>query len=136
MSRSITISTDVFAAIWAQRKPGEDTEEVILRRVLGCEKAITNSAMPTDSSADGGVTDSRNGVHFPENFEIVRSYKRKDYKARATKGVWLREDNGQRYPTLNQLNDSIAAGPENVWNGNWKYRDGDGSLRSINELRR
>jgi len=136
MSRSITVSTDVFAAIWAQRQPGEDTEEVILRRVLGCEKASLTSSMAAVSSDDGGVNDTRNGVRFPENFEIVRSYKRQNYKARAIKGAWLREDNGQRYPTLNQLNDSIAAGPENVWNGNWKYRDSDGTLRSINELRR
>jgi hypothetical protein len=136
MSRSLVVSTDVFAAIWAQRRPGEDTEEAILRRVLGCEKTDPGGDVTTASSTDGGVNDTRNGVYFPENFEIVRSYKRKEYKARATRGSWRREDNGQIFPTLNQLNDSIAAGPENVWNGNWKYRDSDGTLRSINALRR
>ena len=40
------------------------------------------------------------------------------------------------YPTLNQLNASIATGAENIWNGNWKYRTEDGSIRSINDLRR
>lgn len=38
-------------------------------------------------------------------------------------------------PTLNQLNSSIAAGAENVWNGNWEYRAPDGTLHSIGELR-
>ena len=56
--------------------------------------------------------------------------------ARAADGTWLRPDVGKRYPTLNQLNESIAAGNENIWNGNWKYRADDGAIRSINELRR
>ena len=135
MGRTITVSTDVFAAIWAKREPGEETEEAILRRVLACGTETGGSDELT-IMVDGGVNDTRNGVHFPENFEAVRSYKRREYKARATIGSWLREDTGQIYPTLNQLNDSITAGPENIWNGNWKYRDSDGSLRSINDLRR
>lgn len=135
MSRTISISTDVFATIWAQRLEGEETEDTILRRVLGC--AAIERQGPTElANADGGVHDTRNGVHFPEGFRAIRTYKRKEYAAVATAGVWVREDTGARYPTLNQLNDTIAAGPENIWNGNWKYRDTDGSLRSINDLRR
>jgi hypothetical protein len=75
-------------------------------------------------------------VHFAEGFEIFRSYKRREFSARAQGGVWFRSDNNQTYPTLNQLNASIAAGAENVWNGNWKYRASDGSVRSIGDLRR
>ncbi len=135
MSRTIAISTDVFAAIWAQRQEGEETENTILRRVLGCNTTEKHSAAEL-AAANGGVHDTRNGVHFPEGFRAVRIYKRKEYTAVATSGVWMREDTGARYPTLNQLNDTIAAGPENIWNGNWKYRDTDGSLRSINDLRR
>lgn len=33
--RTIDIETDVFAAIWAARKRGEDTENEILSRILG-----------------------------------------------------------------------------------------------------
>ena len=35
-----------------------------------------------------------------------------------------------------QLNASIAKGAENVWNGNWKFIDADGSEKSIGTLRR
>lgn len=134
MARTITVSTDVFAAIWARRKAGEETEEAILRRLLNCAPGAES---PGDQPANsGGVLDSRNGVHFPEGFEVVRNYKHREYRARASNGTWLREDNGKRYPTLNQLNESIAAGNENIWNGNWKYRDADGTLRSIDALRR
>jgi len=134
MSRNISISTAVFAAIWAQRQEGEETEDAILRRVLGCSAAAKSNSEEL-TSPGGGVHDIRNDVHFPEGFRAIRSYKRKEYVALAKAGAWVREDTGARYPTLNQLNESIAAGNENIWNGNWKYRGSDGGLRSINELR-
>ena len=87
------------------------------------------------SEREGGVHDARNDVHFPEGFEIFRNYKRREYKATARAGVWVREDTGKRYPTLNRLNESISSGSENVWNGSWKYRTPDGSFRSIDSLR-
>lgn len=46
------------------------------------------------------------------------------------------KDTGDHYPTLNQLNASIAAGAENIWNSTWKYRAEDGKICSINDLRR
>ncbi|USA40049.1 hypothetical protein NCF86_02500 [Pelagerythrobacter marinus] len=33
--RTIEISTDVFSLIWAARQPGEETEDQILKRMLG-----------------------------------------------------------------------------------------------------
>ena len=33
--RSISISTEVFAKIWAQRADGEEDEDTILKRLLG-----------------------------------------------------------------------------------------------------
>ncbi len=125
MSRTITLSTSVSAAIWAERRDGEETENAILRRLLGCGDA---------DWANGGH-DARNDVHFLEGFEIFRTYKRREYKATARAGVWVREDTGERYPTLNRLNESISSGNENVWNGSWKYRTPDGSFRSIDSLR-
>jgi len=132
MIRSISVSTEVFAAIWASRREGEESEDAILRRTFGCQSQPLRQAEPV---AGRGVQDLRNGVNFPEGFEIFRTYKRRDYAAQARNGNWLRLDNGQTFPTLNQLNASIAAGSENVWNGNWKYRHSDGTLRSIAELR-
>ncbi len=133
MSRTITLSTTVFAAIWANRRDGEETEDAILRRLLSCGSGA--QANGVHDERDGGVYDARNNVHFPEGFEIFRNYKRREYKATARRGVWVREDTGKRFPTLNRLNESIASGNENVWNGNWKYRTPDGSFRSIDSLR-
>ncbi len=133
MSKTITLSTAVFAAIWANRRDGEETEDAILRRLLGCGADTQTNGIR--SKRDGGVHDARNDVHFPEGFEIFRNYKRRQYKATARRGVWVREDTGERFPTLNQLNGSIASGNENVWNGNWKYCTADGSFRSIDSLR-
>ena len=140
MMRSLNVSTEVFAAIWAKRQDGEETEDAILKRLLGCSHVATAANVANAgnkvASGGGGVHDSRYGVDFPEGFEILRTYKRRNYVAVAKGGFWVRADNGERYPTLNQLNGSIAAGAENVWNGNWKYKATDGSVRSIGDLRR
>lgn len=135
MDRTLVVSTPVFAAIWAARREGEDTEDAILSRLLNCASG-ERSEKPHPQGSVGGVFDARNNVAFNEGFEIFRNYKGKEYKAVATAGAWLRRDNNQRFTTLNQLNASIASGAENVWNGNWRYRRGDGTIGSIAELRR
>jgi hypothetical protein len=133
--RNVGVSTDVYAAIWAARREGEESEDEILRRLLGTAPALEGAA-PAARSVGGGVQDSRTGVTFAEGFKVFRRYKGRDYSATATAGHWLRQDNGQVYPTLNQLNSSIVAGAENVWNGNWKFQAADGSTQSIAVLRR
>lgn len=135
MLRTIGVSTEVFAAIWANRQGGEETEDAILRRVLACSSEPR--AEPISSSASSfGVRDERNRVDFPEGFEIYRSYKHRDFVAVASGGAWLRKDTGEQFATLNQLNASIAVGAENVWSGIWKFKNSDGVSRSIGELRR
>ena len=136
MNRTIPVSTDVFAAIWAQRQEGEENEDAILRRILGCAAQEPAGELKAPPQASGGYHDRRNDVHFPQGFEIFRMYKHKEYRAVAQDGHWLRLDSGDLYQTLNQLNTSIAAGTENVWNGNWKFRENDGTVRSIDALRR
>lgn len=136
MSRTITISTPVFAAIWGQRQEGEETEDAILARVLGIAKTLDDSSSNGTTNEVGGVYDTRNSVHFPRGFRAFRRYKRRDYEAVAGDGVWIRQDTGKSYATLNQLNESIAAGPENVWNGNWKFRTEDGTMQPLDALRR
>ena len=134
--RMIEVSTATYAAIWANRQPGEDTEDDILKRLLGAgneEKADPIDVRPKVQST-GGFYDRRNDVHFPEGFVIYRNYKGNRYEAEARSGQWIRKDTGKPYPTLNQLNQSIAAGQENVWNGNWRYREG-GADFSIDHLR-
>jgi hypothetical protein len=135
MSRTITVTTDVFAAIWASRKEGEETENTILSRLLGCTVEASAESPPMTNRI-GGVHDTRNNVHFPHGFVAFRTYKRREYEAVAQDGTWLRKDTGDLYPTLNQLNASIATGAENIWNGTWKYRTDDQKIRSINDFRR
>ena len=136
MRRMIEVSTDVYAAIWAARQPGENTEDAVLARLLRCSAGAPQAEEKSDRLAGGvGVYDARNGVRFEEGFEIFRNYKGRRYEAVAKGGVWLRKDNGATYPTLNQLNSSIAQGAENVWNGNWKFRDRNGAEQSIAKLR-
>jgi hypothetical protein len=136
MNRTISVSTDVYAGIWAQRQDGEETEDAVLRRLLRIKPGTGLAASSAHANSGGGVHDTRNDVHFPEGFVAFRSYKGKEYRATATNGAWIREDSGQRFPTLNQVNASIAAGTENIWNGNWKHRDAQGKTRSIASLRR
>ncbi len=133
MERSIDVSTDVFAAIWAQRQDGENSEDEIMRRILGCGRSESPAA---GISAGAGFYDSRNSIQFEEGFEAIRSYKGKQYKGLVKNGAWLRPDTGERFQSLSALNQSIVAGNENVWNGNWKYRDKDGKTYSINRLRK
>lgn len=132
--RQISISTDVFAAIWAKRTGNENDEDAILRRLLGA-RSDPNEKAPPRSAPQIGFQDSRNGVTFPRGFKIFRNYKGKRYEAIAENGQWNRQDNGSAYQSLNQLNSSIAAGAENVWNGNWRFIDEDGTEKSISYLR-
>lgn len=134
MRRSIEISTDVFAAIWAIRQEGEESEDEILRRVLN-EKHPQRRDETANSNA-GGVFDVRNDVQFEEGFEVFRNYKNKQYRATATAGAWIRQDTGQAFPSLSALNQTIVAGNENIWNGNWKFLESDGRATSINALRK
>lgn len=134
--RQISVSTDVFAAIWAKRKGSENDEDAILRRLLGATgQGEDQSPLPSASTSPIGYQDLRNGVTFPRGFKIFRNYKGKRYEAIADNGQWNRQDNGAGYQSLNQLNTSIAAGAENVWNGNWRFIDEDGTEKSIGYLR-
>lgn len=141
--KTIQVSTDVFAEIWKIRREGEESENDILARILGCERkpigkdlavALANVVNPRIEHPQG-FSDFRNNVKFPEGFQIHRNYKNKKYTAIATMGKWKRQDTGQYFESLNQLNESIASGNENVWNGNWKFIDGE-IEHSIDELRK
>lgn len=133
MQRTISIDTDVYAAIWAARVAGEQSENDVLRRLLlGGEIGAVRGA---SAGPAVGFHDARHDVSFPAGMEIVRDYKGKRYSAVARDGHWVRVDNGVAYRSLNRLNASIVAGAESVWNGKWSYLDADGRPRSIATLR-
>ena len=74
--RSITISTDVFARIWSLRELGEDTEDMILRRVLECPSPSgSDPEIAPPSQHMIGFLDARHGVSFTEGFEVFRTYR-------------------------------------------------------------
>src|SRR5947209_2304097 len=98
--RTINVSTDVYAAIWAARAPGEETEDAILQRILNVRLAKTNGSSKHESV---GFSDPRFDLTLADGFEIFRNYKHTDFRARATGGKWLLLNDGKLYPSLNQL---------------------------------
>jgi len=139
MSRTIEISTDVFAAIWAARQKDENTEDEILQRLLSLNQNPTPGELgPTAqlTNAINGYFDSRNDVHFPEGFTIFRMYKGEIFTAIATRGEWMLAGTNFRFRSLNKLNEHIVNGSENIWNGNWTYVDTDQKSYSIDRIRK
>lgn len=139
--RTIQVSTDVYAKIWASRRDGEESEDAILRRHFGCEPRPFDSATAAPElkaapsvASNGGVYAANVDVRFPEGFEIFRNYKGKAYKARATGGRWLLLNNNQTYPSLHKLSWAIVERHENSWT-NWKYKRSDGQTPFIDDLR-
>jgi len=130
--RTFNVSTDVFAKIWAMREEGEETEDQILRRILGIQ---AEPPRPVSKAARrSGFRDIRHGVHFPEGFEIFRVYKGAEYRARAHDGMWVLLNDGGFYETLNSLSQAVIDGNENAWM-NWYFMGGDGERRRIAKLR-
>ena len=135
--RSIQVSTDTFAAIWADRRAGENSEDAILRRKFNVE-AMSTDVQSTPASAHRpspsvGFYDRRYELTFPEGFEIFRHFKGTDYSAKATSGAWLLMSTGDLYPSLNRLSKAIGA-QEDAWGG-WRYRDKDGNVHPISNMR-
>lgn len=50
--RSIEVDTEVFAAIWARRQDGEESENDILRRLLSSNKNILRKAAQVGARVD------------------------------------------------------------------------------------
>jgi hypothetical protein len=81
-----------------------------------------------------GVTIDEYGVHFDEGDEIFRTYKGKEYRARATGGGWLLLNDEATYPSLHKLSWAVVGGRENAWT-NWRMKMADGSEAFIDSLR-
>src|SRR5215472_2062151 len=91
--RNIQISMDAFAAIWADRRPGENSEDAIIRRKFDV-KTPPSGVQHEQPSGESpvvaiGYHDLRSGVVFSEGFEIFRTYKGTEYHAKATSRAWL-----------------------------------------------
>ena len=137
-ARNIQVTTDVYAAIWKAQEEGEGIENDILARVLGVRpaKAATIGATGTGyrDATGTGYRDPRFGVEFPEGFEIFRTYLGKNYRAKATDGLWQLEQTGELYRDRNELSRAIGAKVENAW-VNWYYVDPNGDRAVVSTLR-
>lgn len=132
--RKIDISTDVFARIWAMREQDEDSEDAILRRVLWQRNFDADSddlAQPPDKN---GIFDRRNRVHFPEEFEIERTYLGQKFHAIVRGGQWTLNGRVTNATRLNELSREIGTNTENAWL-NWFYRDENGVRRRVSDKR-
>src|SRR5947209_5121635 len=103
--RNIVVSIDVFAALWADRQAGEDSENAILERLLGLPKGppLHVQMVPLPPGARGGPSDGSIynrmfDVRFPSGFEIFRTYKGKEYSAVVRDHRWIM--GAQSYPSL------------------------------------
>lgn len=129
--RAVNVSTDVYAAIWAAREPGEETEDAILQRILKVNPAKANESSKQDSV---GFSDARFDLTLPDGFEVFRNYKHTEFRARATGGKWLLLNDGKTYPSLNQLSRASSGNIENAWR-NWYFMGRDGKRYLIERLR-
>jgi hypothetical protein len=129
--KTLDASTDVFAAIWAARQPGEETEDAILRRIL---KVPTSSASPAAAPTAIGFRDPRFDIALPEGFEIFRNYKGTEYRARAINGKWRLVGTSKDFDSLNKLSRATSGNIENAWR-NWNFMGKDGKRHKIEGLR-
>jgi len=133
--RTVTVSTEVFARIWSLRKAHEETEDAILRRVLGCNptpESKRQEGAPAEAALKG-FHDRQFDVHFEEGFEIFRNYLGIDYRAKASGGRWVLASTGRPYGSLNELSRAVGAKTENAW-VNWFFTRND-ERRPVSELR-
>ena len=133
----LNVSRDVLSGIRARRQGGEETEDQVLRRLLDLPPAPTTPEPGHETGGPGfrpGFQDATYGIHFPEGFEISRTYKGRPFGARVSGGRWLLDADGRLYDSFNQLSQAVIDGNENAWMF-WFYRGPDGGRRRIAELR-
>lgn len=128
--RSFSISIDLFAFVWARRQPGEDSEDAILRRLLGLPREPEGSSK---TQPKAGFIDERHGVSFEEGMEIFRLYKERRIRARAKDQKWIIPETGEAFSSLNLLSRAVTGSNENAWRSWYFLRNGKRVL--IDELR-
>lgn len=131
--RQIEVSVEVFAAIWAARNDGENSENDVLRRILGLPATAPASTLPSHQE-ETGFRDARFRVELPEGFEIYRVYKGREIRARASKGKLELIGSGLLFPSFNQLSRAATGNIENAWK-NWFFIGRDGKRHPIEGLR-
>lgn len=146
----VFVETDVFAALWRERRPGEETENDILRRIYKLDGAADSTeevvAIPSQKrprgaraapcavepvAASGAVIHSEAGRDFVGGFEIFRGDKGQEYRAQVVGRGW-RLQTGEVYPSIEALNHGIGAHDPNPWMI-WIYRDRNKRRRPVDD---
>lgn len=125
--KTIQLSPDLFAKLWALRQEGEADEEAILARILAEREGGARNQ-------GGGLHEPAYGLRFKEGFEISKDYLGVLYTAQVTHGHWKLANTGKLYRSLNAMTDSLTKSPTNAW-AFWEYRDGQGRRRKLSSLR-
>ena len=135
--RNISVSAEVFAAIWAQRKHGEASEDAILGRILlGLERfSFEPEPGAEEARGSGEMRIEEYDLRLPAGFQIFRTYKGKFYAATVDNGRWLLQNDGRSYESLHRLSWAVVRRGENAWKY-WNYSDEKGRISSISRLRR
>ena len=135
--RNISVSTEVFAAIWAQRQHGEASEDAILGRILlGLERFSFEPEPVTEGATGSGeMLIEEYDLRLPSGFRIFRTYKGRFYAATVENGRWLLQNDGMSYESLHRLSRAVVRRGENAWKY-WNYSDEKGRISSISRLRR
>jgi hypothetical protein len=128
--RNIAVSTDVYAAIWADRQPGEESENDILAR----KYSVAKHQPDRDLITTVGFHDPKFGVKLEPGFQIYRTFKGRQLTATAVQGFWISSHDQKGYGSLNELSVAIGAGKENAWSA-WFYDDAERGRRPVSDLR-
>ena len=130
----LDLSRDVRARLSELSRRNGETEDRLLRRLLGLAGKDPGSGSATPINAGSGFEDATYAILFPEGFEISRTYKGRPYAARVVRGRWRLDADGRAYDSLNQLSQAVIDGNENAWMF-WFYQAPDGARLRIAELR-
>ena len=130
----LDLSRDVRARLSELSRRNGETEDRLLRRLLGLAGEDPGGVSATPKTAGSGFEDATYAILFPEGFEISRTYKGRPYTARVVRGRWRLDADGHAYDSLNQLSQAVIDGNENAWMF-WFYQAPDGTRRRIAELR-
>lgn len=137
--RSIEIGLEVHKAIEAERRSLDESEDVILGRLLGL-KAPVHKAPREVSAAGEGAAWRKNGVELPHGTRLRASYSGQELEGVVIDGTWHVAGEAYKSPSMALIhNVTTRSGQKtnlNGWNHWLVQRPGDPSFVRLLSLRR
>ena len=123
---SINIDLEIYRLIENKRESFDETQNEILRRLLGL-------ASPVKPIIDSGGISLRYSVFLPNGSRLKKVYKGKEYLAEVKDGyIWV---NGKRYPSPSAAAVAVTGSPVNGWRWWEVKRPQDSEWISLDQLR-